>query len=389
MNSIAKGAIIVTVCLLAELGKHARCLKVIADNMWRTPAPAVADAQIQDRPDVEDLNKPPMPLIEGINDGLFGLGNVHENLVDMDEYFKDGIPMYEGDEYLYSHNEVMMSNGKLCTIDLTAREMQDSGGDTYFGGHNYTHSEIKATGGVSHPQTYDSDKRECVSFKVKGPFLIEFDDYNMDGAPDYVIRVSDEAPYGMGSYYELDYIICDNYTDYGLHPHWRSRTHSDSSFYVWGETDPTIRLRHIDREHFCFITEDEDGKIYTLVSDKNFNQCSETDYASHNRIWTAGYKDGVITADALNVSEYTEEYKGGELELRINEPMTGEVRIVIRRYENGVWHRVDAPETAVFEEKSRMEGRAVINTQLVPGDYKIEFITDEGSSYANVYVGKE
>ncbi|MBQ3919053.1 MAG: hypothetical protein II695_05215 [Oscillospiraceae bacterium] len=387
MNSIAKGAMIVAVCLIAEFGKHLGCLRVIADNMGRTPAPATADVAVQDIPVSGNAAKPPVPMIEGMTDGLFGLGNEHENLADMDEYYSNGIPTAEGGDYIYSHNEVMMSNGKLCTVDLTSEEMEENGGEMTFFGYNYTRSKIEATGGVSHPQSYDSDKREPVSFSVNGPFLLKFDDYNMDGDPDYVLRVSDVN--GNGAFYELDYIICDNYTDYGLHPNWSSRTHSDSSFYVWGETDPTIRLRHIDREHFCFITEDEDGKVYTLVADKEFNQRDGSNYASHDKIWTAVYKDGVITADALNLSEYIEEYTNGEAVSRKTEPMAGEVKMMIRRYENGVWHRVDAPETAVFKEKSRMEGRAVINAKLAPGDYKIEFITDEGSSYANVYVGKE
>ena len=50
MNSIAKGAMIVAVCLIAEFGKHLGCLRVIADNMGRTPAPAAADVAVQDIP---------------------------------------------------------------------------------------------------------------------------------------------------------------------------------------------------------------------------------------------------------------------------------------------------------------------------------------------------
>ena len=293
------------------------------------------------------------------------------NMTDMDEYYKDGIPLTDNGMYIYSHNEVMLTNGKIGTIDLVAYDMEEKDGKRYFSGHNYTHSFLKDTGGVKHPQEYDSDVRDCLSFRAEGPFKLKFDDYNDDGNADYVLRVSD--PTDGGAYYVLDYTIADNYFDYGLHFYWSDiKTMADSAFFVYGETDQSIRFRHIDRDHFFFITRDEEGRRTVSIVDKEFGRYKGDDLFTDGRVWCAVYDEDGLRFDAVN--RWTDR-SGDYPDVGV---YTGSAHVTVRELDGKVWRKTGYETVVTFSAKDDMISSAPVPYTCRKGEYQAELELDDG-----------
>ena len=227
------------------------------------------------------------------------------NLVDCDEYFAqfDGeAPMYD-DEYVVSHNEFYMADGQLCTVDITSAFLDDTdpivnGGQPIpslldfskpvFAGRKYEYISLELGGGVITPCAYDSGKGGALSYIYNGHFSLLLDDYNGDGNPDYVIRTCD--PGSSGSYYYMQCMTPTGRANSQSLP--SPNRNADNSFYVHGESAPSIRLNRIDRETVFYLTKDG-NEIYPVILNSDLRSVSDS-FSVNGKLYSSFYENEVL-----------------------------------------------------------------------------------------------
>ena len=236
-----------------------------------------------------------------------------KNLVDPCVYFSEPENEYINSEYVISHNEFYLSNGEMCTVDIT-----DSSGEMHI--HASSEHERKAL---------------CYNYDYDGHFILVLDDYNNDNNPDFVIRVCNKN--GKGGYYSLNRTETDSYYCYGQSLNIAGR--SEPSFYICGTTEDSVRLDHIDKNHFFFLTEN-DGEICPAVFDSGFRRCDAEDYMIRDRLFSAFYSEGTLYLKATNSKENMNTFDGT-------------ANITIRHLDGSIWRKVSQTEKLTFSERTK------------------------------------
>lgn len=263
-----------------------------------------------------------------------------KNLVDADEYFSHEENEYNSeDEFVISHNEVMMSDGTVCTIDITG----DNGFDgemnigifgDFYGGFKTWCAKIPT---VNDPMRY----------KYDGHFSLIFDDYNNDLDPDFTFRVCTRE--GKGGYYKILYTrLGILYTRLGenVHNYFYPKGYPGKepavkdAFYIYGTNDDSIRLDHLDNEHCFFMTQDDSGKIIPVIFDKNFIFCDAEDHLVRNRLFSSFYYNGTLYIKATNSKENMNTFDGT-------------ANITIRHLDGSIWRKVSQTEKLTFSERTK------------------------------------
>lgn len=305
------------------------------------------------------------------------------NLVDCDEYFAQfgGEPPMRDDEYLVSHNEFYMSDGQLCTVDITSSFLDDAdfmtianGGQPIpgqplldsskpvFNGKMLQYISLELGGGVITPCAYDSNDRYALCYIYNGHFSLLLDDYNGDGDPDYVYRTCD--PGGSGSYY---YMQCMTPTGRANSQKLPSPSrNADSSFYVYGETAPSIRLNRIDRETVFYLTKNENDEIYPVILDSDLRSVSDS-FSVNGKLYSSFYEDGVLSlkCTCLDIPD------GYSVQ---NET----ARLSLQKLGDRMWEETELSEETSFRLRSFSGDEVKLEIPLEKGVYRMEIYPESG-----------
>lgn len=310
------------------------------------------------------------------------------NLIDCDEYFAqfgDEPPMY-GDEYLVSHNQFYMADGQLCTVEITSAFLDDGipAGNSgqpvpgqppldrrkpVFTGRKNTYFSPVPGETAAHSCAYSSDNSSALSYIYNGYFSLLLDDYNGDGNPDYIIRTCD--PDRTGSYY---YMECMNTVRHSVSQELPSpRRNADKSFYVYGESAPSIRLDRIDRETVFYLTK-YDSEIYPVILDSELHKVNDI-YSVDGKLYSSYYEDGVLTlkCTCLEIPDgYSRRDETAGLSLyKLNDRM---------------WESVQFPEKTTFSIRSYAHDEAQLEVPLEKGIYRMEIAPEGGGAAVTEFV---
>ncbi|MDE6596994.1 MAG: hypothetical protein K2K44_13420 [Oscillospiraceae bacterium] len=304
------------------------------------------------------------------------------NLVDCDEYFAqfgDEAPMHDG-RYLVSHNEFYMADGQLCTVDITSSYLEDdylmsNGGEPIpgqppldlrkpvFDGEKHEYISLELGGGVVTPCAYYSNHGGALAYIYNGHFSLLLDDYNGDGNPDYITRTCD--PGSSGSYY---YMQC-------MTPAGRANSQSlpsphrnaDSSFYVYGENAPSIRLNRIDRETVFYLTKDED-EIYPVILNSDLYSVSDS-FSVDGKLYSSFYENGelFLKCTCLDIPQgYSTQDETARLSLR--------------KLNDRMWEETDFSDETSFRLRSYSDDEVKLEIPLEKGVYRMEIYPESGGT---------
>ncbi|MBR4223269.1 MAG: hypothetical protein IKR73_00505, partial [Oscillospiraceae bacterium] len=298
-----------------------------------------------------------------------------------------------------------LSDGRAVKIQLFADEMTERDGKIYFYGNNRSLVSIgkaedllDTDGGILTPQAFNSSgtgsANGCVSFETEGPFRLIPDDYDADGDPDIVLRSSDIGE--QGAYYSLllsskryyPWQPNNCYTSIGDRTYPSDlRSNADATFFIWGEDDPSIKLRWLDDDHFFFLTMLEEGAnddtVFAFVVDRNTmtGERASTGYQGYvqdGRIYCAHYEDKTICCDIVDCSS---DYPDDLI------PPEGHGTVMLYRLDGSDRHKAcGQPVDTMFIRKNSMESTAALQMELYPGLYRVDIVTDgcTGSAWLEV-----
>ncbi len=302
------------------------------------------------------------------------------NLVDCDEYFAqfgEETPMHD-DEYLVSHNEFYMADGQLCTVDITSSSLDDdepmtNGGrpipgqppldrrKPVFTGRKYKYISLELGGGVSAPCAYDSGSRSALHYIYNGYFSLLLDDYNGDGNPDYIIRTCD--PGSGGSYYYMQCMTPTGRANSQALP--SPSRNADSSFYVHGESAPSIRLNRIDRNTVFYLTKDG-NEIYPVILNSDLRSVSDS-FSVDGKLYSSFYENGTLFLKCTCL-DIPQGYSAQD----------ETVRLFLRKLNDRMWEETDFPEETSFRLRSFSDNEVRLEIPLEKGVYRMEIYPESG-----------
>lgn len=294
------------------------------------------------------------------------------NLTDPDTYFKDNDPIFNDDhEVIVSHNEFYLADGTLAEMNITSAGYgYDENGNMVFSGKKYLWGY-----GANTPCAYDSSVTSAVSFTHNGHFALLFDDYNNDNEPDFVIRVSDYDPQaGNGAFYYLTLINPGyEYTHTGVAGVSLStpKGYADRGFFVYGETADAIRLGHIRRDVYFFLTLDRDDNVIPMAFNSRGNSVSCDEYILNGMIFTSHYEKGCLEITAANTL-----YEQNSCEAHIN----------IKRLDGKVWRDENVSFEYNFTPWILDSQTAYFPMEPEKGLYRAEITVDGEYNFTEFYV---
>lgn len=294
------------------------------------------------------------------------------NLIDCDEYFAqfgDEPPMY-GDEYLVSHNQFYMADGQLSTVEITSEQLETDGSKPVFTGRKNTHNSPIPGETAGSCCAYNSSGDGALEYIYEGYFSLLLDDYNGDCEPDYIIRTSDPDP--TGSYY---YMECMNAVRHSVQQELPSpRSNADKSFYVYGESSPSIRLDRIDRETVFYLTENYDNEIYPVILDSELHKVNDI-YSVDGKLYSSYYEDGALSlkCTCLDIPDgYSRRDETASLSLR--------------KLNGRMWEDVTFPEETTFSLRSYTDNEVKLEIPLEKGVYRMEISPESGGVAVTEFV---
>ncbi|MCM1523177.1 MAG: hypothetical protein NC120_01855 [Ruminococcus sp.] len=293
-----------------------------------------------------------------------------KNLIDPEEYFANDENRYnEKGESVVSHNEFYMADGQLCTVDITSvDEEEDETGNVVFTGRKSEYISLENGGGVWGPAAYDSDVRSALSYDYNDRFALLLDDYSGDGDPDYCYRVGDLDGKFNGFYYME---IMNNEGRFNTRKHSGVKGVADSGFYVYGETADSIRLGHITRDIYFFLSENG-GNIFPAAYNSRGNSVSCEDYVNHGLVFTSYWEDGRIELTAVNTE---------------TERKSCTAELTFKRLDGRVWRDTDIKLPAVQTDVNRFDkASSFFPASLEKGLYRIEINIEGVWTYTEFYV---
>ncbi len=298
-----------------------------------------------------------------------------KNKGDMEKLFQNGASEDDSDGYIYSHNVFSTPKYDHLTIDLCADTCDQNG---YYGNNRIV------TSGLVTYCSYDLEKQEAVSFRVKEPFLLRAEDYNNDGHPDFVLRVKE--PVNNVSCYAL--AMTDPFSDKvttnrSFNEHIQNSIY-DCAFAVWGRDGYSITFDRLDGKRFFFLTPDADGEPSLAV----FEELSPADpsvYTEKDYLFSAVYSDDVISMKAT--STHVNKDKSGEDRYY---QLEGEYPVKIKKLDGQVFRDLSPAGfsgKAVFEKQDSMTSLARFDQFLSWGTYilEIEVNGEKQSAWLEIY----
>ena len=214
-----------------------------------------------------------------------------KNLIDPEEWFEGTEKKYTvGEGFTVSYNEFYTGGGKKCRVWLYSDEFSDG----VFTGEQY----ITVKSGSS--EALHMEEKEGSPVYYDGHFALQLEDYGGNGSVGFCFRVG--APEEDGAYYRM--IVVDRYGDaeFRAHDMKDPKAPVKGSFFVYGETAPSVRLDIIDRDTYFFMTKDSDGlPVSSIWSKSSGDSRKEEDFSNGNLIFSSRYEEGCIKLKVTNV----------------------------------------------------------------------------------------
>lgn len=165
--------------------------------------------------------------------------------------------------YRFSHNVMMLANGNVVFMDVGNSDAPSYNGEYVTTDMHQYFYDSEGDAKYSSPVDYiDGSGAVVMTYRVG--FLLEFDDYNHDGNPDYAIRIdSDEN----GSKYDVRCMDING-----------TPWEDNDEIYIYGEFDESIRLQLADNGNILKAVDDGNGGI-TYKEERLFSDKSNTSHA--------------------------------------------------------------------------------------------------------------